>query len=257
MDNWRHEDPNAGDPQARVSRATLAAQVEEAIRADIISGALEPGQRLRASELTQRYGVSATPLREALQTLAARNLVALGPRLGATVAPVSRRELEDIYWLRELLEDQALERSIRLGDADWEQRVTAAYRAFESTHAGSETHDTDAATWSNLHRAFHDTLFDACDSAWLLRFVRTLSDHSERYRMLSRRRAQRHSLAEHEAIFHAAIERDVRGAQHALRRHLVATVDLLAQSLPATDRAEAAPVSADDADQPAPVPPAD
>jgi GntR family carbon starvation induced transcriptional regulator len=121
------------DEDVRISRSTLAAQLEEAIRLDIISGALEPGLRLRASDLTKRYGVSATPLREALQRLAAQNLVELGPRLGATVAPISKPELEDIYWLRELLEGAALERSIQFADDDWSRRVTIAYQAFEAT----------------------------------------------------------------------------------------------------------------------------
>jgi len=54
----------------RVTRATLMSQVEDAVRWDIVSGELAPGQRLRAAELIQKYGVSATPLREALQRLA-------------------------------------------------------------------------------------------------------------------------------------------------------------------------------------------
>src|SRR5688572_6357929 len=83
----------------RISRATLTEQLEEALRADILDGVYRPGQRLRASELTDRYGVSATPLREALQRLAAENLVELDPRLGATVSPISEHDLRDIYEL--------------------------------------------------------------------------------------------------------------------------------------------------------------
>src|ERR671915_1528247 len=104
-----------------VTRATLATQLEDALRVDIIEGVLTPGQRLRASDLTQRYGVSATPLREALQRLAAQNLVELGPRLGATVAPISESELRDIYFLRQMLETVALERSIAHGDEAWQR----------------------------------------------------------------------------------------------------------------------------------------
>jgi GntR family transcriptional regulator, carbon starvation induced regulator len=221
----------APEAEARVTRATLAAQVEEAIRTDIIAGALEPGQRLRASELTQRYGVSATPLREALQRLAAQNLVELGPRLGATVAPISESELRDIYFLREMLETIALERSVRLGDAAWDRQVTRAYEAFERDSASDQPPSrSDILRWSAVHRTFHDSLFAACDSEWLLRFIGVLSDHSERYRMLSHRRARRHPIEEHRAIYVAAVGRDVEAAQAALRRHLSATVELLEQS---------------------------
>ncbi len=217
----------------RISRSTLAAQLEEAIRLDIISGALEPGLRLRASDLTKRYGVSATPLREALQRLAAQNLVELGPRLGATVAPISKPELEDIYWLREQLEGVALQRSVQRSDPEWERRVTEAFRAFEQTQGtGPATSRADALAWSAVHRAFHDSLYDNCNSPWLLRFISVLGDHSERYRMVSMRRGVRHSLQEHRDIFDAAMARDEGAATAALMRHLAGTVDVLEQALP-------------------------
>lgn len=220
------------DVENRVTRATLAAQVEEAIRLDIIAGTLEPGQRLRASELTLRYGVSATPLREALQRLAAQNLVELGPRLGATVAPISESDLHDIYSLRQLLETEAIERSIQKGNEDWRRQLTVAYDNFERV-TGSDSPSEHTPTrqeilaWSAVHRSFHDALFAACDSEWLLRFVVILSDHSERYRMLSRRRSRRHSVEEHRTIYLAAMNHDAHAASDALKNHLVATVDLL------------------------------
>jgi GntR family carbon starvation induced transcriptional regulator len=212
----------------RVTRATLASQLEDAIRLEIIEGVLTPGQRLRANELTQRYGVSATPLREALQRLAAENLVEIDPRLGAAVAEISRTDLRDIYWLRELLEGLALERSIERADAAWEGRVTAAWERFRVQASIEQSGSTrDALAWSEAHRAFHEALFNACDSAWLLRFVGTLYDHSERYRMLSVRSRRRDTLEEHSAIYREAIERDAPDAVMWLRRHLSNTVDNL------------------------------
>lgn len=228
----RHETDLQGDggtKRTAVTRATLAAQVEEAVRSDIINGTLEPGQRLRASDLTQRYGVSATPLREALQRLAAHNLVELGPRLGTTVAPISEPELRDIYWLRELLETIALERSIRLGDQAWEQQITEAYLALERAVADTAT-PRRLEAWSVAHRSFHDALMRVCGSPWLLRFVSVLSDHSERYRTLSRRRGTRDPIQEHRSIYVAAVRRDAEGAQAALRSHLTGTVELLASA---------------------------
>lgn len=224
----------------RVSRSTLAAQVEEAIRGDIIVGTLEPGLRLRGSDLAKRYGVSATPLREALQRLAEQKLVELDPRMGATVAPVSRSELEDIYKQRELLEGIALERTILRGDDEWRSHLSQTYQALEgladsgNPPAWSDTSSTDAwMRWSGIHRAFHDALLEECDSPWLLRFVGILSDHSERYRMLIKRRTRRNSLEEHRDIYLSAISGDTMAAKQALRRHLVATVEVLEQILPA------------------------
>lgn len=218
--------------EKRLTRATLTSQLEDALRVDIIEGVLTPGQRLRAADLTARYGVSATPLREALQRLAAQNLVEIDPRLGATVAEISLTDLRDIYWLRELLEGMALQRSIERGDEAWVANVTAAWERFK-THAGKQRTGTasDALEWSEAHRAFHEALFAACDSEWLLRFVGILYDHSERYRMLSVRSQLRNTLQEHEGIYRPAVERRPDEAIAWLRRHLANTVARLEQSM--------------------------
>lgn len=231
--------------EKRVTRATLATQLEDALRVDIIEGVLTPGQRLRAADLTARYGVSATPLREALQRLAAQNLVEIDPRLGATVAEISRTDLRDIYWLRSLLEGLALERSIERGDDAWAANVTAAWQRFQS-HADKKRTGSadDALAWSAAHRAFHEALFAACDSPWLLRFVGILYDHSERYRMLSVRSRLRDTLAEHAGIYEPAIARRAPEAVEWLRRHLNNTVANLEQGM-ITGDPESSSVSAD------------
>lgn len=218
----------------RVTRATLASQLEDALRLEIIEGALLPGQRLRANDLTQRYGVSATPLREALQRLAAENLVEIDPRLGAAVAGISRTDLHDIYWLRELLEGMALKRSIANGDAGWEARVRGAWERF----IAQATIDADAPAseivhWSRAHRDFHEALYFAVNSPWLLRFIDTLYDHSERYRMLSVRSRLLPTTVEHEGIYRPAIERDAKAAVEWLRKHLHHTVADLEENFPA------------------------
>lgn len=212
--------------------------MEEAIRGDIIVGVLEPGLRLRGSDLQRRYGVSATPLREALQRLAEQKLIEWDPRMGVTVAPISKAEVEDTYEQRELLEGIAIERAILHGGDEWRRGLTRTYLALEALaddgnpRAWSEASSTDAQLrWSVRHRAFHDALLEGCDSPWLLRFVRILSDHSERYRMVIRQRTRRNSLDEHQEIYLRAISGDANAAKEALRRHLVATVDVLEGTL--------------------------
>ena len=220
-----------GNRERRVTRATLTSQLEDAIRVEIIEGVLPPGRRLRAQELTQRYGVSATPLREALQRLAAENLVEIDPRLGAAVAQISRSDLRDIYQLRELLEGLALERSIERATPEWEADVNAAWERFRSTPVREADSTESMLAWSAAHRAFHEALFEACDSPWLLRFVGTLYDHSERYRMLSVRTRRRDTVVEHEEIYRAAVGRDAGEAVNWLRRHLNRTVGNLESGL--------------------------
>jgi GntR family carbon starvation induced transcriptional regulator len=225
----------------RVTRATLASQLEDAIRLEIIEGQLTPGQRLRANELTQRYGVSATPLREALQRLAAENLVEIDPRLGAAVARISRTDLHDIYWLRELLEGMALERSIANGDADWEARVTGAWDRFRAQATiDANAPASEMLNWSRAHRDFHQALYAAAESPWLLRFIEKLYDHSERYRMLSVRSRLLPTTVEHEGIYRPAMARDSKLAVEWLRKHLHHTVTDLEEGIPSVENETAA-----------------
>lgn len=231
-----------GEP-ARISRATLTAQLEEALRVDILEGVLRPGQRIRANEMAERYGVSATPLREALQRLAVENLVELDPRLGATVARISEDDLRDVYEMLQLLDGLALERSVERGDEAWIAGIGQSFDVLSQAIAAQE--EVTEATpdgvrrrvglqWSAAHWTFHYALYSACDSTWLLRFVRTLHQHSERYRMLSMQNVigqRRDSRHEHEQIMQAAVARDADAAVAALREHLGMTVELLMKAL--------------------------
>jgi GntR family carbon starvation induced transcriptional regulator len=225
----------------RVTRATLMSQVEDALRWDIISGVLKPGQRLRAADLIQKYGVSATPLREALQRLAAQNLIDWDPRLGAAVAEVSLPELRDIYWLRDIIETLALTRSIERADPAWKAKVTAAWEGLRRSKRPVAGMDRKAlADWSVAHRQFHEALLGGCDSEWLLRFHAMLADHSERYRVLSAQIGMRDSREQHEEIYRAALDGQTDAAVDALRRHLASTVATIDRELSAQTAAETA-----------------
>ena len=207
------------------------------MRADILDGVLEPGQRLRAIDLTERYGVSATPLREALQRLAVENLVEIDPRYGATVAPISARDLRDIYEQLQLIGCLALERSIARGDDAWAAEVSSRFRLMSDSLRRQELAvDADddnrrrlASEAGEAHWDFHNALYSACDSPWLLRFVQMLHAHSERYRRLAQHAGgqRRDTIHEHAEIMEAAERRAADDAVVALRDHLRRTVQLL------------------------------
>jgi GntR family transcriptional regulator, carbon starvation induced regulator len=233
----------------RISRATLTEQLEQALRADILDGVLAPGQRLRASDLTERYGVSATPLREALQRLAVENLVELDPRYGATVASISASDLRDIYEQLQLIGCLALERSIARGDDAWAAAVAdrfealsvAMHRLEQGRDADDDTRRRLAAEAGEAHWDFHNALYSACDSPWLMRFVQMLHAHSERYRRLAQHAGgtRRDTLHEHQEIMDAAERRDASAGVTALREHLGATVRLLEDTFGEGARARA------------------
>lgn len=241
---------SASDPR-RISRATITEQLEEALRLDIQVGILRPGERIRSNEVAERYGVSATPLREALQRLAGESLIDLDPRLGATVAPMSERDVRDIYDMLELLDGIALGRSIERGDTSWLADVERAWGAVTDAIAerdalGDRPSDEDrrrvGMLWSKAHWTFHEALYENCGSPWLMRFVRQLHGHADRYQMLSINQpgVHRDSLTEHGEIYRAAKERDIDAAVTALRNHLELTVRILTENIEAEGRRGAA-----------------
>lgn len=208
-------------------RGTLTASLEEALRRDIVAGLLEPEQRLRMADVSERYGVSATPVREALQRLAEQGFVALDPQIGARVAKVSEDDVVDVYAVRLILEREALVRSLRNGGVNWRTELEVRWAELR----GQMLPDirADSAAWSSAHREFHWALLAACDSPWLLRFLRTLYDHSGRYALLSRvgGNAHRDWPGEHQSMFEAAAAGDVGTASTRLVDHLTTSVRLL------------------------------
>lgn len=220
----------------RISRATLTTQLEEALRTDIVAGLLEPGRKLRAADIAALYGVSPTPIREALQRLSGEGLVELDPKVGAKVAAITLDDARDVFAVRLALEPRALELSIARGDAAWLADVAAA---LEELRARTATRgEGDGTRWraamlesAEAHRAFHWTLLSACGSPWLLRFLSILYGHSARYRMLLVRGRDRPSwVHEHELVLDAARRGDARAAVRVLERHIDAGLDALVRS---------------------------
>src|SRR4051794_20094392 len=110
--------------------ATRSDWVEERLRAAILRGELEPGQRLHANDLAERWAVSATPLREAFQRLAGDGLVEVLPQRGARVSRLSVQEAANIYELRLLLEPVALRQSLDASDDDHRVAMRVAFSDF-------------------------------------------------------------------------------------------------------------------------------
>ncbi len=211
----------------RLKRSTLTGQVEEALKREIASGALVPGQPLRASEIADRFGVSATPTREALQRLTGQGLVILDDKHSIRVADVSVKDLEEVYWLRQMLEPVALRLAFERGDAAWRDDVA---RAMETLRASipEQPSELDPIQWSHAHQLFHFTLFRASDSTQLVRILTNLYHHSERYRMLVRGIATPDAPTdEHEEIAAQIAAGDQEKAVTALSAHFVRTVELL------------------------------
>jgi DNA-binding GntR family transcriptional regulator len=94
-----------------IEHKTLAHRVHDRLREDILEGKLRAGDCIKQEELTERLGVSRTPIREAIQRLEAEGLVHYIRRGSAVVSAIPRREIEEIFELRALLEGHAAEKA--------------------------------------------------------------------------------------------------------------------------------------------------
>jgi DNA-binding GntR family transcriptional regulator len=174
--------------------------VLEAIKHAILAGELRPGQSLVETELAQRLGVSKTPVREALKTLAGAGLVTMSPYRGATVRIIDSSTAAAIYDLRLLVEPEALRRAARSGpaqDGNWAQ-ATAALAASAAA--------ADQAQRSLANREFHRALYVGCGNSLLVKVLDDLRDQTALVSALSWAQAPSwpQEAAEHQAILAAA-----------------------------------------------------
>jgi DNA-binding GntR family transcriptional regulator len=191
--------------------------VLDAIKHAILAGELRPGQGLVETELAQLLGVSKTPVREALKTLAGAGLVTMSPYRGATVRAIDPASAAAIYDLRLLLEPEAVRRAVQASavqassvQADGvlagagrpdEGTWTAAQAALAASDAAA-----DQAQRSLANREFHRTLYLACGNSLLVKVLDDLRDQTALVSVLSWEQGAswQQEAAEHRAILAAA-----------------------------------------------------
>ncbi|MFS8975334.1 GntR family transcriptional regulator [Cupriavidus necator] len=204
------------------------------MRTAIIRCELPPGSRLKVDSLSKAYGLSSSPIREALNRLAQEGIVQATENRGFWVAPMSVADFQDITRMRSLLEPEALRDAIEHGDEEWEIAVLTAFHrlSLAEKKLGTGPVALDDG-WAERHRAFHMALFSATPSALLLGMVESLFDRAERYRRFSalHRTEERHKGSEHEALMKAALDRDADKATKLLRSHIGGTLASVAAAL--------------------------
>lgn len=220
-------------PKAGSSDVSLAFQAYESLRKDIVTSQFEPNARLRLDELRLRYGVGASPLREALMRLESEGLVLLEPNKGFRVVPISKDHLMDVMHVRTEIEVLCLGWSIDQGGVEWESSLVGALhrlKRFSKTAVPSASSSDD---WRTAHRAFHSALISACGSELLKSFHSGLFDQVERYIAISVGITDqpRDDISEHEGLVQAALDRQTEEAVVLLRQHHMRTLDKLVTQL--------------------------
>lgn len=203
------------------------------LRTLIANGEIPPGEKLRLDDLRSMFGVSLSPLREALSRLSAEGfVVVLENQRGYRVAPVSENNLQEVTRLRAEIEVFALREAIARGDDQWEgEIVVRLHHLTKLERATAPGQRVDE--WEREHRAFHQSLLSACRMPLLLNFCSTLHDLSDRYRrlFLEDHPIDRDVAQEHRNICDATLERRADQACSLLRDHIERTGRLVLRAI--------------------------
>lgn len=187
---------------------SLKDEVYKAIRENIINGSFCPGDLLKERELAEVYGVSKTPVREALSLLEQENLVEAIPRAGYMVTHITMRDVQEAYQLRLALETEA----IRLAA----ERITE-----EEIKALEERADAASAEEMRVrNREFHLIIAQASGNSRLAKLIEQLLDEMDRMMALDPHIFSPTGPYEHTTMLEALKSRDAQLAQKAMRKHV-------------------------------------
>jgi len=156
----------ADTPVPPVSRTNY---VVERLKSDLADGVLQPGEALRQVQIAQRYGVSVTPVREALRILEADGAITYSPHRGATVRDVDAETAADLYRLRASVESLATEIAVERMTPERFAAIEAANADLRAAKAGG----AESGELSRLNRRLHFTIYEG-GSPLVLDHIRTL-----------------------------------------------------------------------------------
>ncbi len=211
--------------------ATLATDAYERLRADILAGTVAPGARLHIRDQCQRLGIGLSPMREALNRLAAQGFVVQSDQRGFTAIPLDLVDLSDLTLARSAVNEAALRDSLAHGDSDWEEALVLAHHRLVRV---PRTAGNASPEWEDRHRLFHGALVAGCRSGRLRMYCEQLFVMSDRYRRVSRIGTGARNVArEHEMILQAALLRETDRAVHLLEEHVRHTEALVRAALSA------------------------
>ena len=201
-------------PDVRLAPRALYEEVAELLRQQIFNRALEPGSWIDELKIADEYGISRTPLREALKVLAAEGLVTMKVRRGAYVTEVNEKDLSDVYHLLSLLESDA-------AGVVAARATTDQLKELQDLHAELEAAVGDRERFFAVNERFHMRVLEISDNRWRsqmvadLRKVMKLNRHNS---LLKSGRIQE-SLAEHRAVMAALTARDADSTVQNMRAH--------------------------------------
>ena len=192
----------------------LYVEVAEQLRQRIFRRELEPGSWIDELKIAEEFGISRTPLREALKVLAAEGLVTMKVRRGAYVTEMSEKDLRDVYHLLSLLESDA-------AGVVAERATDAQLKTLQDLHAELEATVADREKFFAINERFHMHLLEMADNRWRSQMVADLRKVMKlnRHNSLLKQGRIEDSLNEHRAILAAMVARDASATARAMQAH--------------------------------------
>lgn len=202
------------------SQVSLRQRVLDELRLRITSGHYEPGERLTEERLCEEFGVSRSPVREAIQVAVSDGLLARRPRLGVVVISPEEDEVADLLDLRRSLEGFCARRAaLRIDEAG----MAELDRIVAESRDATERNDLEAV--SRLNSELHRTIMNFAGVSWLRLISENLYMHVQLVFRESAAARASSSLAEHVGIVEAIRARDADLAEELAIRHVGAATD--------------------------------
>lgn len=201
----------------RRSIKTIRNQVYEILKEDICAGRFTPGQWLQENELAEQLCVSRSPIREALRQLASDGLVVEIPNKGVFVKEFTRKDIAEIYDLRVLLENYAIEKLHDNITPDKAERLMDCLSRMERAHA-----EKDLQAYITSDTELHNLLVELCGNSLLESMYAKIYSLMQQFRIYSLTSVQRfdESLLEHRDLIHCLLSNNTAEAQKINQRHL-------------------------------------
>ena len=187
------------------------------LRKAILKGELKPGERLMEIALAERLGVSRTPVREAMRKLELEGLVVMIPRRGAQVANITEKDLNDVLEVRMALENLSIENACKKMTEEQLAELKRAAKVFEAT-----MEEGNLVKLAEADVAFHEVIYQSSDNCRLNQVLNNLREQIYRYRVeyLKEEETRKLLVKEHDEIYEAIRNRDVKTAQEISYQHI-------------------------------------
>ena len=187
------------------------------LRKAILKGELKPGERLMEIALAERLGVSRTPVREAMRKLELEGLVVMIPRRGAQVANITEKDLNEVLEVRMALENLSIENAGNKMTEEQLAELKKAAKVFEAT-----MEEGNLVKLAEADVAFHEVIYQSSDNRRLNQVLNNLREQIYRYRVeyLKEEETRKLLVKEHDEIYEAIRNRDVKTAQEISYQHI-------------------------------------